>query len=244
MRVMKLMMGGDLRSLAVGLSGCISMPKMAARPGFTATQCECAASSAASDTYDGLGGAVQAPMRDLNLIHDDVPPILVRAYARPYDMTGLDTCDGISEQVRQLDLALGPGRGHSARGDHGGERICSPRARRWPPMRRSTRCARPPPASFQCEAGCGAFRAPTGPSRRPRRWRCPGSVRRGYLKAIGQAKGCEWPASPLRAHVFKANVDADPAMPHCRSWRPQCARRWPPAQLPPPEPVSAPKPQN
>ena len=76
---------------AVGLSGCISMPKMAPN-GFTARSAN-AAGSAASDTYDGLGGAMQAPMRDLNLVHDDVPPILVRAYARPYDMTGLDTCD-------------------------------------------------------------------------------------------------------------------------------------------------------
>ena len=212
MRVLKL---GYAGAVAISLAACASNHKVAtntavpagsslATPSLTARGAS-AASSAASDTYDGLGGAVQAPMRDLNLLHDDVPPILVRAYARPYDMTGLETCEGISEQVRQLDLALGP--------DVDIPRAATPEKDMFAKG-----------ASMAADAALDTVRSATTGIIPVRSWvrrfsganraeqeakavALSGAVRRGYLKAIGQAKGCEWPASPLRAHIFKASVD-------------------------------------
>jgi predicted TIM-barrel fold metal-dependent hydrolase len=35
-----------------------------------------------------------------------------------------------------------------------------------------------------------------------------GSVRRGYLKAFGLMKGCDWPAAPLAPQVYQAKVAA------------------------------------
>ncbi len=224
---------------ATSLAACASLHK--SDPSSFTSRGASAASSAASDTYDGLGGAVQAPMRDLNLVHDDVPPILVRAYARPYDMTGLDTCEGISEQVRQLDLALGP--------DVDIPRAATPEKDMFAKG-----------ATLAADAALDAVRSATTGIIPVRSWvrrfsganraeqeakavALSGSVRRGYLKAIGQAKACEWPASPLRPHVFKASVDADPTMPPAAlaaaNHSVLAAGQLPPADL-----STAPKPQN
>lgn len=228
MRVFKTAVAAaSLASLAACASGPKDTPSLTSRGAS-------AASSAAGDTYDGLGGAAQQPMRDLNLIHDDVPPILVRAYARPYDMTGLDTCEGISEQVRQLDLALGPD-------------VDIPRAA----TQEKDMFAKG--ASIAADAALDAVRSATTGIIPVRSWvrrfsganraeqeakavALAGSVRRGYLKAIGQTKGCEWPASPLRSHVTQASVASPPPAPRATTVA---------TQLPPPEPapVSA-KPQN
>jgi hypothetical protein len=170
-----------------------------------------AAGNAAVDTYSGIGGAAQAPLRDLNLVHDDVPPILVRAYARPYDLTGLDTCEGITEQVNQLDLALGP--------DVDIPRAATPEKDMFAKG-----------ATLAADAALDAVRSATTGIIPVRSWvrrfsganraeqeakavALSGSVRRGYLKAIGQAKGCDWPASPLRPQVNHAKLGAEPPPP-------------------------------
>jgi hypothetical protein len=251
MRVLELTIG----TVAVlSLAACASAPRTAASggpasataatspagPSFT-TRSANAASSAASDTYDGLGGAAQQPMRDLNLIHDDVPPILVRAYARPYDMTGLDTCEGVSEQVRQLDLALGPdvdiprgatpekdmfAKGASLAADAALDTVRSA-AVGFIPVRSWVR-------RFS-----GANRA----EQEAKAVALSGAVRRGYLKAIGQAKGCEWPAAPLRPRIFKASVDAaSSAPPAALASAGSQAMTAQPAS--PPIPASGAKPQN
>ncbi len=178
---------------AAGLSACASMPKTQA--GDYANRGGAAAGSAAADTYSGLGDAAKAPLRDFNIVRDQIPPILVRAYARPYDQTGLDTCPAIEEQVRQLDLALGP--------DVDIPQAATPEQDMFAKG-----------ATFAADAALDAVRSATTGVIPVRSWvrrisganrmeqqaksvALAGSVRRGYLKAIGQAKGCDWPASPL-----------------------------------------------
>ena len=213
---------------AVGLSGCMSMPKMA--PNSFTSRSASAAGSAASDTYDGLGGAMQAPMRDLNLVHDDVPPILVRAYARPYDMTGLDACEGISEQVRLLDLALGPDvdipRGATPEKDMFAKGASLAADAALDTVRSATTGVIP--VRSWVRRFSGANRA----EQEAKAVALSGAVRRGYLKALGQTRGCEWPASPLRPHSLTAAMEAQSGGPMSASV--QRASRVA-TQLPPPE---------
>jgi hypothetical protein len=198
--------------LAASLGACSSMPKPD-KDSFS-TRSGVAAGQAVDQTYDGFGDAAQAPLRDLNMVHDKVPPILVRAFARPYDQNGLDTCPAISEQVRQLDLALGPDvdipRGESAEQDMFSKG-----------------------ASFAADAALDAVRSATtgvipvrswvrrfsGANRAEQEAKAvvlAGAVRRGYLKALGQVRGCDWPAAPLKpqtAEAIRAKLTADPALP-------------------------------
>ncbi len=192
---------------ATTLSGCASMPKSS--PNDFTSRTGQAAGVAMGDTYSGFGEAAQAPLRDLNLMHDDVPPILVRAYARPYDQTGLDGCPAISEQVRQLDLALGPDVDIPLGATPDKDMFAKG-------------------AGFAADAALDAVRSATTGVIPVRSWvrrfsganraeqqakavALAGSVRRGYLKALGQIKGCEWPAAPLQPQMVQAKTAAVPS---------------------------------
>jgi hypothetical protein len=181
-----------MSAAGLALAGCASMPKT---DGFT-QKSMAAGSSAYDQAAQGLPGAAQAPFRDLNLVHDAVPPILVRAYARPYDNAGLDSCPAILEQVHQLDLALGP--------DVDIPLGATPEKDMFAKG-----------AGFAADAALDAAKAATtgfiplrswvrrlsGANRAEQQAKAvalAGSVRRGYLKAIGQQRGCDWPAAPLK----------------------------------------------
>ena len=191
---------------ALALSACTSMQQTSASAGDFASRSGTAAGSAAADTASNVGDAASEPLRDLNLMHDQIPPALIRAYARPYDQTGADTCPAIADQIRQLDLALGPD-------------VDIPKA----PTEEKDMFNKG--ASLAADAALDAVRSATGGVIPVRSWvrrfsgaaraeqeakavALAGSVRRGYLKAIGQMKGCDWPASPLAPQVFQAKVAA------------------------------------
>ena len=57
---------------------------------------------------EGFRGAVTAPLEDLNIKQAEIPDVLKRAVAAPYDMGGLDRCEAIAAEVGRLDAALGP----------------------------------------------------------------------------------------------------------------------------------------
>jgi len=197
---------------AATLAGCGTAPKPA--PDSLTARGAQAAGAAMDQTYSGFGDAARAPLRDLNLMHDQVPPVLVRAYARPYDQTGLDTCPAISDQVHQLDLALGP--------DVDIPQAESPEKDMFSKG-----------ASIAADAALDAVRSATTGVIPVRSWvrRFSGAnraeqqakavvladaVRRGYLKALGQMRGCDWPASPLKpqtADEIRAKLSADPTLP-------------------------------
>lgn len=56
----------------------------------------------------GLGGAVAAPLEDLNLRRQEIPTILLQAEANPYDVRNMTRCSTIGAEIRRLDEALGP----------------------------------------------------------------------------------------------------------------------------------------
>lgn len=191
---------------AIGLSACSSMRQTSASASDFASRSGTAAGSAAYDTATNVGDAASEPLRDLNLMRDQIPPALIRAYARPYDQTGIDTCPAIADQIRQLDLALGPD-------------VDIPQA----PTQEKDMFNKG--ASLAADAALEAVRSATGGVLPVRGWlrrlsgaaraeqeakavALAGSVRRGYLKAVGQSKGCDWPASPLAPQVYQAKVAA------------------------------------
>lgn len=91
---------------------------------------------------DGLGAAISAPLYDLNLRRKSLADVLTWAQVRPYDMSGLERCDAIAEEVALLDEALGPDLDEPRRP----KPPASARGRRTRrPMRRWMRSATPPP---------------------------------------------------------------------------------------------------
>ena len=91
---------------------------------------------------EGLGAAISAPLYDLNLRRKSLADVLTWAQVRPYDMSGLERCDAIAEEVALLDEALGPDLDEPAAPE-----TLSLSARRRMPRRtpRSTPSATPPP---------------------------------------------------------------------------------------------------
>jgi hypothetical protein len=57
---------------------------------------------------DTLRDAVAAPLEDLNLKQTAIPAVLQRAVDNPYDVTGLNRCEGLAGEIGRLDAALGP----------------------------------------------------------------------------------------------------------------------------------------
>lgn len=122
------------------------------------------------------------PLNDLNLAKDDIPPVLLAAAADPYASTGIRSCAQISEALAPLDAALGPDLDIS---DSDNDRVSAGAV------------AKSVVASFVPFRGI--LREITGAAEHQRTFRAAiyaGAVRRGYLKGLGQQKGCKYPARP------------------------------------------------
>ncbi len=55
-----------------------------------------------------VGDALAAPLRDLNLFRKTAPPVLVEAAKAPYRAPETVDCAVLEEEIRRLDVALGP----------------------------------------------------------------------------------------------------------------------------------------
>jgi hypothetical protein len=60
------------------------------------------------DSTTNVGEAAQQPLRDLRLIRDEVPPILLTAAMAPYVLPSPVTCDALHLEIVALDQVLGP----------------------------------------------------------------------------------------------------------------------------------------
>jgi hypothetical protein len=80
------------------------------RSGLTVILCAIllGGTSAQAAEPSGIGRAVGQPFRDLSLIRDKAPEILMRAAEAPYDLpVGVD-CIQIRLEIADLDVVLGP----------------------------------------------------------------------------------------------------------------------------------------
>ncbi len=162
----------------------------------------CASADPAGSTPDGaaklggqIGQAASAPLNDLNLVRAEIPPVLQAAQRNPYAPPADRACEPLGTEIRTLDAVLGADldtpvtgsnpslieRGTGALGDaavgaiRGAAEGVVP-FRGW--VRRLSGADR---YSKDVAAAIAA-----------------GTIRRAYLKGVGEAQGCTAPAAPRK----------------------------------------------
>lgn len=166
------------------------------------------AGEAGGQFSSGFTRAAATPLRDFNLIREKIPPVLLRAEDRPYDSSGLDTCDELMNEVSALDMALGP--------DVDVPKIEMDRMHRG--------------ASFAAQAALDGVKdlaegfipmrswvkrlsGATQAEAEVRRAILAGSVRRGFIKALGMTRNCGWPAAPMGFEPTQVAANTPPPPP-------------------------------
>lgn len=124
----------------------------------------------------------KTPVTDLNIDKKEIPELLVRAQQEPYDLKGLGRCRQLISAIEEFDAVLGPDfdlpqetRERIAAGRVGKAVVSS-----FIPLR-------------------GIIREVSGANDHQRRQRAAiqaGLARRGFLKGIGQSRGCKYPGRP------------------------------------------------
>ena len=161
---------------------------------------------------EGVPGVVQAPFEDANLIRIQIPPVLLQAQQAPYARPDPATCNQIAADVRDLDDALGDdfdadqavdSNRDEKHGRQAGEVMVSA-------MRDTTEDLIP----FR-----SWVRRLTGAQTHANVVRTAvyaGRVRRAYLKGLGEAIGCRFPAAPKGASPLPVRPEAPPPPPRRR----------------------------
>ncbi|MBP7703810.1 MAG: hypothetical protein KA105_00840 [Caulobacter sp.] len=152
----------------------------------------------------GFVGAASAPARDLNMLRTKIPPVLLEALDDPYKRPTPATCAEIIALVKPLNEALG--------GD-----IDDPGSPDDRPLIDKGRDAAEDTAyGFMAGAAQdlipmrGWVRRLSGAEQHDRLVRAAivaGGIRRGYLKGLGESRGCNPPATP--SHV-KSTLPKEP----------------------------------
>ncbi|KQM18850.1 hypothetical protein ASE49_06875 [Novosphingobium sp. Leaf2] len=136
----------------------------------------------------------KTPMTDLNVGRDkEIPALLIRATDHPYSLANLGKCRQLAGAIQQLDEVLGPDIDLPAAER---ERISAGRVGKWVvasliPFR-------------------GLIREVSGANAQDRKVNAAiqaGLTRRGFLKGVGEAKGCRYPAAPAPASVVQARLE-------------------------------------
>lgn len=138
------------------------------------------------ESRDSLRGAVTTPLRDVNLIKTDIPPILLQAVINPYARSGLRSCAALRKQIIDLNQVLGDdfddrssGRAVESSDRKSAYGVVATIVTDIIPMR-------------------SWIRKLSGAEQRDRQVQeaiAAGIARRSYLKGVGQVRGCKPPAS-------------------------------------------------
>jgi hypothetical protein len=141
---------------------------------------------------EGLSGVAKAPLRDLNVLRTKIPEVLLQALADPYERPKSSKCVELIALLKPLNDALGADLDVPSvdeddlldKGKNGALGLMAGAATDVIPFR-------------------GWVRKLTGAERHDHLVQASivaGGVRRGYLKGLGEAKGCNPPATP--SHVL------------------------------------------
>lgn len=159
---------------------------------FALLPCTCAIAlpaigqTAVSQDQVTVGDVVTSPLSDLNIKKDEVPAVLVTAREKPYSLGGMGRCPAISSEIAQLDAVLGDDIDIAR--DDGGSNISVGNV-----AKSLVRSLIP----FG-----GVIRELSGANAQERKWNeaiYAGSVRRAFLKGVGQQRGCKYPARTASA---------------------------------------------
>ena len=139
------------------------------------------------DRDPGVEDVAMTPLTDLNLAKDPIPDLLLAANAAPYASDGLDGCDELGSAIAELDAVLGPDLdvADENRDAISVGRIAKSAVGSFIPFR-------------------SILREVTGAADHERDFEAAivaGIMRRAYLKGVGEAKGCAYPARPAFAKV-------------------------------------------
>lgn len=148
-----------------------------------------------TDSDPDVMDIAKTPTTDLNITKEEIPPVLIAAVQNPYDLGGLSKCPQIVAAVQELDAILGPDFDlpQEAR-----ERVSPGRVAKWVvssfiPFRGLIRELSG--ANAQERAVQAAIQA--------------GLARRGFLKGLGTARRCQYPAAPATPEAIKAHLARD-----------------------------------
>jgi hypothetical protein len=156
-------------------------------------------------TKSTVQDAAAAPMHDLNVIRAKIPPVLLAAMADPYARPAPASCGVIVAKVRELTVALGddldvPDDEDESMGHKGaglGRELVRAGAESLIPLR-------------------GFVRKLTGAEQHDRLVQnalTAGNVRRGYLKGLGEARGCPPPGTPRHLVQAASAINDGPRKP-------------------------------
>lgn len=143
-----------------------------------------------TDREVSAADVVATPVTDLNLRKDEIPPLLLTAQEKPYDLTGLSRCAQIASAIGDLDAVLGEDIDVAQERDRrtSAGRIAQSAIGSFIPFR-------------------GLIREISGANAQERKLQTAiyaGSVRRAFLKGIGQQRGCRYPARSATPAVIAA----------------------------------------
>ena len=159
---------------------------------ITLAACSTPAPDAQQKGGEQFAQAATTPLSDLNLVHAEIPAVLAAAQKAPYAMPADRSCDALAKDVQALDGALGADLDTAATAanpsliERGGDAAVG-----------AVRDAAGGIVPFR-----GWVRKLTGAERYARAVAAAiaaGTIRRAYLKGLGQAAGCASPAAPAPA---------------------------------------------
>ena len=124
----------------------------------------------------------ETPLEDLGITKEEVAEILLIAAENPYNSEGLTTCNAIVSQIAKLDTVLGDDYDIAQEKEKGMD------------VKKTAKGVVGSIIPFR-----GIVREISGAAGDKRKAEAAvraGMVRRGYLKGLGQSKGCKYPARP------------------------------------------------
>jgi len=143
-----------------------------------------------SDTPQQIGDAVTAPLKDLNLVKTAIPNSLRNAQKNPYAIPADTSCTALVKEITALNEALGTDLDTPTTDNNESLLVRTVVKESVSAIRKTTEGAVPfrnwvrklSGAERKSKAVAAAITA--------------GSIRRAYLKGIGQANKCHAPAAP------------------------------------------------
>ncbi len=179
--------------LAVLLAVTPGAPSLSQQQAATTQQTEPQLVSPDKAGSANMTNAAAAPLHDLNLVRQKIPPVLLQALADPYARPKPANCATIVADVQELKEALG--------GD-----FDEPDNPQSPSLttRRGVALTLMHGASEMLLPFAGFVKTLTGAQKHDQlvvEVITAASVRRGYLKGLGEAHGCPFPAYPRHGAV-------------------------------------------